>query len=356
MGIPRNSFEIHKNSGLKPPAWYQISELQKIFQIHAKEKLPVMLWIHGGSLRDGSARQWGIGGVVRNLVTRGVVVVIIQYRLGTLGFFTTMNDEFPPNLGMLDQVEAIKFVVAHIHHFGGDPKRLTLFGQSAGAASVSAHTYSPLSQHLFQNAILESGTIMTCLNGVFGKSKNSQHIAKIVCNITDWPPSALKTCLQTDLLGWKMSVDGYFLPGTPEQLHSKRPNIPIILGTCKDEWSFWGEFNTISLRSSQISGKKSTYSALIRRRKLPLIGLNETELPELIHTSNRITITSQPQATGSITGFTSFIATEANWYLENNNSNVYMYEFEYVSAVGRIFKVPGWNRELLTYLLTYLLD
>uniref|UniRef100_A0A0M3J872 COesterase domain-containing protein n=1 Tax=Anisakis simplex TaxID=6269 RepID=A0A0M3J872_ANISI len=133
---------------------------------------------------------------------------------------------------------------------------LTLFGQSAGAASVSAHTYSPLSQHLFQNAILESGTIMTCLNGVFGKSKNSQHIAKIVCNITDWPPSGerltqLYDCMmranyeeflpfeKTDLLGWKMSVDGYFLPGTPEQLHSKRPNIPIILGTCKDEWSFW---------------------------------------------------------------------------------------------------------------------
>ncbi|VDM51449.1 unnamed protein product [Toxocara canis] len=143
-----------------------------------------MLWIHGGSLKDGSAREWGKEGVVRNLVSRGVVVVIIQYRLGTLGFFTTMSDEFPPNLGMLDQVEAIKFVVAQISYFGGDPYRLTLFGQSAGAASVSAHTYSPLSQNLFQQAIMESGTIMTCLNGTLGESKNSENIAKLICNIT----------------------------------------------------------------------------------------------------------------------------------------------------------------------------
>uniref|UniRef100_A0A914RXF1 Carboxylic ester hydrolase n=1 Tax=Parascaris equorum TaxID=6256 RepID=A0A914RXF1_PAREQ len=155
-----------------------------MLQIQTVQPYPVMIWIHGGALKDGSAEQWGVEGVVRNLVSRDVVVVIIQYRLGTLGFFTTMNSEFPANLGMLDQVEAIKFVVAHIKNFGGDPNRLTLFGESAGAASVSAHTYSPLSQHLFQQAIMQSGTVMICLNGVLGESKNSEKVAKLICNIT----------------------------------------------------------------------------------------------------------------------------------------------------------------------------
>ncbi|VDK42910.1 unnamed protein product [Anisakis simplex] len=142
-----------------------------------------MLYIHAGHLRSGSASECGVNGIVRNLVSRGVVVVIIQYRLGTLGFFTTMDEEFPPNLGMLDQVEAIKFVHKHINKFGGDPKQLTLFGESAGAASISAHTYSPMTKELFHKAILQSGSIYLSLDGVFGMSRNSHAIAKSVCNI-----------------------------------------------------------------------------------------------------------------------------------------------------------------------------
>lgn len=69
-----------------------------------------------------------------------------NYKPFNLGFFTTFTDDFPPNLAMLDQVEAIKFVKEEVSNFGGDPNRITLFGQSAGASSVSAHTYSPLTK------------------------------------------------------------------------------------------------------------------------------------------------------------------------------------------------------------------
>ena len=116
------------------------------FQTLVKNKYPVMLWIHGGALKMGSARDYETEGIIRNFVSKGVVVVSIQYRLGMLGFFTTFTEDFPPNRGMLDQVEAIKFVTEEITNFGGNPYAITLFGQSAGAASVSAHTLSPLSQ------------------------------------------------------------------------------------------------------------------------------------------------------------------------------------------------------------------
>ena len=112
-------------------------------------KYPVMLFIHGGAYTNGHAAEYPVRGIVRNFVSRGVIVVTFQYRLGMLGFFTTRTPEFPANLGLLDQVEAIKFVKEQIEFFGGNPYGITLFGQSAGSASVAAHTFSPLSQGLF---------------------------------------------------------------------------------------------------------------------------------------------------------------------------------------------------------------
>lgn len=114
-----------------------------------------MVFIHGGGFIVGNGRLSN-DGTIRNFVSQGVVVVSIQYRLGFLGitlmkkrflgFFTTKTDDFPPNRGMLDQVEALRWVKEEISNFAGDPDKVTIFGQSAGAVSVSAHTYSPLSQ------------------------------------------------------------------------------------------------------------------------------------------------------------------------------------------------------------------
>lgn len=96
----------------------------------------------------GHAGDFPVSGIVRNLVSRGVVVVTFQYRLGLLGFFTTRTQEFPANLGPLDQIEALKWIIEEIPNFGGNPYLITLFGQSAGSASVSAHLLSPISQSL----------------------------------------------------------------------------------------------------------------------------------------------------------------------------------------------------------------
>ena len=122
-------------------------------------KLPVMVWIHGGALIFGG------GGLAlydaSALARRGVVVVTINYRLGPLGFFAhpALDRESPAgpiNFGLLDQIAALNWVRQNIGAFGGDPDRVTVFGQSAGAQSVLALMASPLAAGLFGSAIAES--------------------------------------------------------------------------------------------------------------------------------------------------------------------------------------------------------
>lgn len=125
----------------------------------AAAKLPVMVWIHGGALIFGGGGLAIYDG--NALAKRGVVVVTINYRLGPLGFFAhpALATESPGgdnNFGLLDQIAALKWVQSNIEAFGGDPAKVTVFGQSAGAQSVLALMASPLASGLFRGAIAQS--------------------------------------------------------------------------------------------------------------------------------------------------------------------------------------------------------
>ena len=114
-----------------------------------------MIWIHGGGFTEGSAISY----VPSELVTENdVIVVVIQYRLGVLGFLSSGDDVAPGNYGLMDQTLAIRWVKDNIRAFGGDPDSMTIFGESAGAASVGYQMLSPMSRGLFSRAILQSGT------------------------------------------------------------------------------------------------------------------------------------------------------------------------------------------------------
>ncbi|KAL5969662.1 Acetylcholinesterase [Taenia solium] len=124
------------------------------------QKLPVMVWIFGGSFYSGSSVLDVYDG--RFLSTRqDVVVVTLNYRLGPFGFLYLNNSWVPGNMGLWDQRLAIKWVKDHIDKFNGDPSRITLFGESAGAVGVSAHLISPWSHGFFTNAILQSGSVFS---------------------------------------------------------------------------------------------------------------------------------------------------------------------------------------------------
>ncbi|MGI9295795.1 MAG: carboxylesterase/lipase family protein [Pseudomonadales bacterium] len=120
--------------------------------------LPVMVWIHGGSNKGGWAFEPNYIG--EQLARQNVVVVSIAYRLGVFGFFShpQLSDQqaVSANFGLLDQIAALHWVQENIRQFGGDPNRVTVFGESAGAADIAYLMTSPLSEGLFQRAIHQS--------------------------------------------------------------------------------------------------------------------------------------------------------------------------------------------------------
>jgi para-nitrobenzyl esterase len=126
---------------------------------------PVMVWVHGGSLRTGDSADGMCDGSA--LARKGIVVVTLNYRLGVLGYLAhpQLSEESAQgasgNYGLLDQIEALRWVRENIASFGGDPGNVTLFGESAGGLSVVELMTSPLARGLFHKAIVQSGYLVS---------------------------------------------------------------------------------------------------------------------------------------------------------------------------------------------------
>jgi len=118
--------------------------------------LPVIFWVHGGAFSVGEAPTYSID----KYMDRDVVLVSVQYRLGPFGFMSLNTDEIPGNAGIFDQIEALRWVNKFIKYFGGDPDCVTIAGQSAGSASVSALMLAPQARGLFHRVIGQSGSIL----------------------------------------------------------------------------------------------------------------------------------------------------------------------------------------------------
>ncbi|XP_010849380.1 PREDICTED: cocaine esterase isoform X1 [Bison bison bison] len=214
---------------------------------HEGSNLPVMVWIHGGGLVLGMASMYDGSALA---AFGDVVVVVIQYRLGLLGFFSTGDKHATGNWGYLDQVAALRWVQQNIAYFGGDPGRVTIFGESAGGLSVSLHVISPMSQGLFHGAIMESGVAL--LPGLTINS--SDKVAKVVANLSacgQVDSEALVDCLrhknEEEVLAINKLVkiipgvvDGIFLPKHPLELLASddfQP-VPSIIGVNNDEYGW----------------------------------------------------------------------------------------------------------------------
>jgi para-nitrobenzyl esterase len=156
IGAPGFEFDRMDEDCLYLNVWTPAKRLEK--------NLPVMVWIHGGGFFTGSASQPFYNG--RGLARKGVVLVTINYRLGAFGFLAhpELAKESPESLtgnyGLLDQIAALEWVRRNIAGFGGDPRRVTIFGESAGGMSVAALMLSPRAEGLFHRAICQSGTSM----------------------------------------------------------------------------------------------------------------------------------------------------------------------------------------------------
>lgn len=156
-------------------------------------KLPVMVYIHGGSFMLGGYIGAGAG----KLLERDMVLVTIQYRVGPLGFMCLPDDEAGGNMGLLDQTLALKWVHEHIASFGGDPDQVTIQGESAGSASVTYHMISPLSQPYFHQAIAQSGSALSSWAFDSQPEKHAKDIATYMQCPTD-TTSGLIGCLKQE--------------------------------------------------------------------------------------------------------------------------------------------------------------
>ena len=219
--------------------------------------LPVMVWIHGGSFIFGSNQPSSFG--PSHFMDRDVIVVLVNYRLGPLGFLSLGTEDVPGNAGLRDQTMAFQWVNENIASFGGDPSRITIFGESAGSLSVGLHLLSPLSEGLFQRAIMESNDVIDPAWKAI-TMKNALTYAEMFIKVFNCDESDdVLICLQSqkmeDILHnsnlvnlndnyiWMpviedTIIENSFLPDDPEKLLKSgefNKNVEVILGSNEDE-------------------------------------------------------------------------------------------------------------------------
>ncbi|MNX26756.1 Fumonisin B1 esterase [compost metagenome] len=219
----------------------------------ANDKLPVLVYFYGGGFAAGDGSEPRYDG--ENMAKKGIVTLTVNYRLGIWGFFShpELSKESPNkasgNYGLLDQNAALKWVQANIAKFGGDPKRVTIAGESAGSIAVSAQMASPLSKGLIAGAIGESGgSIFPTLAPVplaEAEKTGSEFAQKIgatsLKNLRAMSTLELYQKSEGTSLGvFKTTIDGYFLPKSlPETFESKQQAmIPLLLGWNSEEMTY----------------------------------------------------------------------------------------------------------------------
>uniref|UniRef100_A0A0N4ZAC4 Carboxylic ester hydrolase n=1 Tax=Parastrongyloides trichosuri TaxID=131310 RepID=A0A0N4ZAC4_PARTI len=131
-----------------------------IYRPANRKDVPVLVYFHGGDFQTGSSNYHKLDGS-KIVFNGGIIVVTVNYRLNIFGFaFLGHDSEIKGNMGLQDQQMALEWIKINIREFGGDPNKVTIFGQSAGAASVTGHLYAPSSYPLFNRVIAHSGTIV----------------------------------------------------------------------------------------------------------------------------------------------------------------------------------------------------
>ena len=231
-------------------------------QIRTKPRMKnatVLIWIYGGGYMAGTSTLEVYDALIF-AAANDIIVASMNYRVGSFGFLYLGIDEAPGNMGLYDQALAIKWIKDNIESFGGDADSLTLFGESAGAGSVSVHLLSPVSQHLAKRAILQSGVInapWSYMTAATSKNIALALISDVGCNasLVDIDPLQVMECMRNidgknlSLTQWNSywgilgfpsapTIDGVFLPKNPVDMIADGQfshDIDVLIGTNQDE-------------------------------------------------------------------------------------------------------------------------
>ncbi|XP_076048047.1 juvenile hormone esterase-like [Oratosquilla oratoria] len=264
-------------------------------KVDVSARLPVMVFIHGGAFFAGDSSLYP----PQILLERDVVLVVPQYRLGIFGFLSTEDSVIPGNFGFKDQTLALRWVQQNVAAFGGDPSRVTLFGESAGGASIHYQMFIPEAKGLFSRAIMQSGTALS------GWARESiplgllaRKIASDVGCPSDRGSQVLLECLQrasatamtslvTDMYQMMCfpflmvpRVDGEFIPDFPERLiaSGKFFKVPIVAGATEHE----GGGITYNILSSETLKQKLLSNASIAAMPMSFKAETPEEVEEQI--------------------------------------------------------------------------
>jgi para-nitrobenzyl esterase len=239
-----------------------------------KTRLPVMVWLHGGGNEGGTASSelYKDG----TLVKPGIVLVTVNYRLGRFGFLAHPEltresaHKASGNYGLMDQIAALRWVQDNIAMFGGDPRNVTLFGQSAGAQDASFLMASPLAKGLFQKAILESGS---AINPNMPTLAMAEHGGERLATALNVPAGEgvihkLRELSPEELMKPKIneekgeppfagpSIDGWVLPRFPAEAFASGQEMPIpmIIGSTTREFTMTGPVENVRKMIENVTG------------------------------------------------------------------------------------------------------
>jgi para-nitrobenzyl esterase len=335
---------------------------------------PVMVFIHGGSFVTGSGSQPQYDGA--NLATRGVVVVTINYRLGILGFLAhpDLSAESPRhtsgNYGLLDQMAALRWIRQNIAAFGGDPRNVTVFGESAGASSIGYLLVAPDAKTLFDKAILESPSIVFQPSPELSKDYRglasmesigvaaAPHIADLrrlkseeimerghlaaekvfaggIARVRLRPETPLDN---TSFVPspWSPFADGVVIPGQPAQLYAENRSmrIPVMVGSNTNEGNLF-------LRRYRPTDA-SSFNAWVDEAFAPcgnqVLALYTPPTPA---TSAQIHSAADRLLTDSIQLYNAFSIARA--------THGFLYRFTYVSPIGEASGMGAFHGSELVY-------
>jgi para-nitrobenzyl esterase len=334
----------------------------------ADENLPVMVWIHGGGFYSGSSAEPIYDG--QRWAAEGVVLVTFNYRLGPLGFLAhpDLTSQSPNassgNYGILDQIAALQWVQDNITQFGGNPANITVFGQSAGAASVGILMMSPLADGLFHRAILQSGTpplgtmrlrdtdqgqllnmetLGVQLAEQFGGTLNDLYAAPPEDLLNAWEHLLDQQGVQPGAAGAgtinHLIVDGFVIPEPPAlvyELH-QQASVPVLIGTVADEGSLF-------VRNVRLTSMEQYDRILVNR-------FGEPYLEEARQLYPATTLDEAQDALQQM--ITDGFVCSANRLVREQKEiqpQVYVYQFSYVSSILASTGLGAYHGLELNYL------
>ncbi|GFE87453.1 carboxylesterase/lipase family protein [Steroidobacter agaridevorans] len=220
------------------------------------EKAPVILWLYGGGLSIGSASMPNYGG--EGLAQKGVVYVTAGYRVGAFGFMAhpeltaTSPHRASGNYGHLDQIAALQWIQRNIEHFGGDPNRVTVMGQSAGASSAFSLQASGLAKGLFHRIVGMSGGGLRAGSDPISQSEAEQSGLELqralkvssLADLRNVPADRILAAQAEFQLGgtagtvrFRPNIDAHFMPRTPREIFAsgEQNDVPLLIGFTRDE-------------------------------------------------------------------------------------------------------------------------